>query len=65
MTKPVYKRLSFIDSGQLNFALCNIRSPSSKTFIINYLIVDHRLDFTSQTETWLDSDIVIPLTFAR
>ncbi len=37
-------------------ALLNVRSLSNKTFIINYLILDNKIDCMFLTETWLSTD---------
>ena len=41
---------------RLILALLNIRSITNKTFSINDLICDKKIDFLFLTETWLGSD---------
>ena len=43
------------------FVLCNIRSLSNKSFILNYLILFHNLDLLLITETWLKPGDYSPL----
>lgn len=41
---------------KLNLALLNIRAFTNKSFFINDLVSEHKLDFIFLTETWLNSD---------
>ena len=41
---------------KLNIALFNVRALTNKTFFINDLISENKLDFIFLTETWLQSD---------
>lgn len=50
-----------LTSKQLRFAVLNVRSLKTKTFIINDLIADNILDFIFLTETWLSTDGAISL----
>ena len=45
-------------------ALLNVRSLLNKTFIINDLILDNKLDCLFLTETWLGMDAPVVLTEA-
>lgn len=45
-------------------SLLNVRSLMNKTFIINDLILDNKLDCLFLTETWLGTDAPIVLTEA-
>ena len=42
--------------NKLHLALLNVRSLAGKTFLINDLIIKHKLNFMFLTETWLDQD---------
>ena len=40
----------------MNMALLNVQSLSNKTFVINEIISEHKIECMFLTETWLNSD---------
>ena len=50
--------------GTINLAVLNVRSLLNKTFIINDLILDNKLDCLLLVETWLGTDGPVTLTEA-
>lgn len=48
----------------INVALFNVRSLLNRTFLMNDVILDHKLDGLLLTETWLGTDTSVVLTEA-
>ncbi len=49
------------EKQMIKLGLLNIRSLSTKTLFVNYMIIDHKLDVLSLAETWLKPDEYIIL----